>query len=49
MKDMKIKTKMILGFAIPIILAIINVLVGMSSVRTITNDVLDRQEREEEL
>ncbi len=46
MKDMKIKTKMILGFAIPIILAIINVLVGMSSVRTITNDVLDMQEKE---
>ncbi len=46
MKDMKIKTKMILGFAIPIILAIINVLVVMSSVRTITNDVLDMQEKE---
>ncbi len=46
MKDMKIKTKMILGFAIPIILAIINVLVGMSSVSTITNDVLDMQEKE---
>ncbi|MCM1126886.1 MAG: methyl-accepting chemotaxis protein [Lachnospiraceae bacterium] len=37
MKDMKIKTKMIIGFAVPIILTIINVAVGMTSVRTITN------------
>ena len=46
MKDMKMKTKMILGFAIPIILAIINVLVGISAVRTITKDVVKMQEQE---
>ena len=46
MKDMKIKTKLVLGFAIPIILAIINVVVGMYSVRTITNDVVKMQEEE---
>ena len=39
MKDMKMKTKMIVGFMIPIVLTIINVLVGMSSVRRITNSV----------
>ena len=43
---MKMKTKMILGFAIPIILAIINVLVGISAVRTITKDVVKMQEQE---
>ncbi len=46
MKNMKMKTKMILGFAIPIILAIINVLVGMSSVRSITSNVIAMQEEE---
>lgn len=43
MKDMKIKTKMIMGFAIPIILTIINVLVGMSSVRRIEDTIGDMQ------
>lgn len=43
MKDMKIKTKMIIGFAIPIILTIINVLVGMSSVRRIEDTIKDMQ------
>ncbi len=46
MKDMKMKTKMIIGFAIPIILTIINVVVGMSSVRRITNSITDMQEEE---
>ena len=35
MKNMKMKTKMILGFAVPIILSLINVMVGMFSVRNI--------------
>lgn len=46
MKNMKMKTKMIIGFAIPIILAIINVLIGMSSVRSITKTVSHMQEQE---
>ena len=46
MKDMKMKTKMIVGFMIPIVLTIINVLVGMSSVRRITNSVNQMQEEE---
>ena len=46
MKDMKMKTKMIIGFMIPIVLTIINVLVGMSSVRRITNSVNAMQEEE---
>lgn len=46
MKDMKMKTKMIVGFMIPIVLTIINVLVGMSSVRRITNSVNKMQEEE---
>ena len=44
MKDMKIKTKMIIGFSIPIILTIINVIVGMSSVRRITSSTESMQE-----
>ncbi len=46
MKNMKMKTKMIIGFAIPIILTIINVVVGMSSVRRITNSIVEMQEEE---
>lgn len=46
MKDMKMKTKMIIGFMIPIVLTIINVMVGMSSVRRITNSVNTMQEEE---
>lgn len=46
MKNMKIKTKMILGFALPIILSIINVLLGMSSVRNVTDRVKQMQEEE---
>ena len=43
MKDMKIKTKMFIGFAIPIILTIVNVLVGMTSVRRIEDAIGDMQ------
>lgn len=39
MKDMKIKTKMLIGFAIPIILTILNVVLGMSSVQRINGSV----------
>ncbi len=46
MKDMKMKTKMIIGFTIPIILAIINVILGMSSVSRVTNTVVSMQESE---
>lgn len=46
MKDMKMKTKMIIGFTIPIILAIINVVLGISSVRSITNQIVAGQEAE---
>lgn len=46
MKDMKMKTKMILGFMIPIVLTIINVVVGMSSVRRITSAVESMQTEE---
>ena len=35
MKDMKLKTKLILGFLIPIILTVINVLIGNSTSRGI--------------
>jgi len=46
MKNMKTKTKMIIGFAIPIILAIINVLLGMTSIRNITSSIKDMQTEE---
>ena len=46
MKNMSVKTKMILGFAIPIILSIINVLLAMSSVRNVTDSVKRMQEEE---
>ena len=39
MKNMKMKTKMILGFIVPVVLMIINVAVGMLSVRSINNEV----------
>lgn len=39
MKNMKMKTKMILGFIVPVVLMIINVAVGMFSVRNINNQV----------
>ncbi len=46
MKDMKIKTKMIIGFAIPIVLTIINVIVGMSSVNRIKTTIGTMQQEE---
>ena len=46
MKNMKMKTKLIVGFGIPIILSIINVLIGMYFIRTITNDVIAMQQEE---
>ncbi len=39
MKNMKMKTKMILGFIVPVVLMIINVAVGMLSVRSINSEV----------
>lgn len=46
MKDMKMKTKMIAAFGILILLTIINVLVGISSISRVTNSVSQMQERE---
>lgn len=46
MKNMTIRTKMILGFAVPIILSIINVALGMLAVRNVTNSVADMQTEE---
>ena len=46
MKNMSVKTKMILGFALPIVLSIINVWLGMSSVRNVTDKVTSMQEEE---
>ncbi len=43
MKDMKMKTKMIIGFAIPSIFIIINVILGMSSIRNISRQVSETQ------
>lgn len=43
MKDMKMKTKMIMGFGILIVLTIINVVVGMSSLRDMSTRVDDMQ------
>lgn len=43
MKNMKMKTKMIIGFAVPIILTIINVLVGLISVRRIQSTIGNMQ------
>lgn len=39
MKNMKMKTKMILGFIVPVVLMIINVAVGMLSIRSINSEV----------
>lgn len=43
MKDMKMKTKMIIGFAIPSIFIIINVILGMSSISNISGKVAAMQ------
>lgn len=44
MKNMSMKVKMILGFVIPIVFTIINVVIGMLSVRSISNSVSDMQD-----
>lgn len=46
MKDMKMKTKMIVGFMIPTIFIIVNVLIGMSEIRGICDRVAQMQEEE---
>ena len=46
MKDMKMKTKLIIGFAIPTIFIIINVVLGMSSISNIRNRVAEMQKEE---
>lgn len=46
MKDMKMRTKMIIGFAIPIILSIINVWLGMSTTGNVTSLVAEEQVKE---
>ncbi len=46
MKDMKMKTKMIVGFVIPTIFIIINVLIGISSIRNISDKVAEVQKEE---
>lgn len=49
MKDMKMRTKMIIGFAIPIILSIINVALGMSTTGNVTSLVAKEQVKEIEI
>ncbi|MCM1038043.1 MAG: methyl-accepting chemotaxis protein [Ruminococcus sp.] len=46
MKNMKMKTKMIIGFAVPILLSILNVAMGMSSISRIKRAVEDMQQEE---
>ncbi|MDE6852330.1 MAG: HAMP domain-containing protein [Lachnospiraceae bacterium] len=46
MKDMKIKTKMILAFVILVLLTVVNVVVGMSSVNRVKNEVTEMQQEE---
>ena len=46
MKDMKMKTKMIIGFSIPTIFIIINVLLGISSISNIKDKVAEVQKEE---
>lgn len=46
MKNMKMKTKMVLGFALPIVLSIINVLLGMYFTHLITSSVIEMQTEE---
>ena len=46
MKDMKMKTKMIIGFVIPSLFIIINVLLGMSSISNI-RDRVDQMQQEQ--
>lgn len=46
MKDMKMKTKMIIGFVIPTIFIIVNVLIGMSAIGDITDRVAEMQQQQ---
>lgn len=46
MKDIKMKTKMIVGFVIPILFIIINVLLGISSISNISDRVAEVQKEE---
>ena len=46
MKNMKMKTRMIIGFAIPIILTILNALIGMSSINRIKTSIEEMQREE---
>lgn len=46
MKDMKMRTKMIIGFVVPTIFIIINVLIGMSAIGDISDKVADMQKQE---
>ncbi len=49
MKDMKMKTKMIIGFIIPIVFTLINVIFGMMSVSSIDKIVRDMQNEQVEV
>lgn len=46
MKDMKMKTKMIIGFVIPTIFIIINAWVGMSTIKDISKRVDEMQQQQ---
>lgn len=46
MKNVKIKTRLIIGFLVPVILTIINVYIGMSSVRSSVSTVEEMYEEE---
>ena len=46
MKDMNIKKKMIIGFDIPTIFIIVNVLLGISSINNIRNKIVETQQEE---
>lgn len=46
MKDMKMKTKMIIGFAVPTIFIIVNVLLGISSINNIRDKMVETQQEE---
>ena len=45
-KNVKIKTRLIIGFLVPVILTIINVYIGMSSVRSSVSTVEEMYEEE---
>ncbi len=49
MKDMKMKTKMVIGFIIPIVFTIINVIFGMMSVSSINKIVVEMQNEQVEV